>query len=359
MKKALLALLTAGALAVTALSGAAFAGETEAEVALPENIGEYHLGICVLSLDNEYWAQEAAAAQLAAEAYGVESEVLTCNADPNVQLQGMKDFIAQYGDKACFVVDPATTANTASIAELCEESGNYVTILAHRAEGLFPKDYPHFVVSLMLDDLANGAKTAGALMDAIGGEGQVVEITGLLGDDSATNRHAAFEAAKEDYPDVEVVDSQTASWDQAQAMALTETWLVQYPDLKGIFTSGDAMALGAIEAMANAGVSLPIVGCDGTKAALEAIQAGTMTATILNDAYNIAGYGAAYAIQAACGMLDPTTIPDDERLIFAGTQLVTSENVDEIYEGWIEKGNPGYDYFDLSFCVDHYQDPSK
>jgi len=351
MKKTLLALLTAGVLAVTALSGAAFAAETEGDVALPENIGEYHLGICVLSLDNEYWAQEAAAAQLAAEAYGVESEVLTCNADPNVQLQGMKDFIAQYGDKACFVVDPATTANTASIAELCEESGNYVTILAHRAEGLFPKDYPHFVVSLMLDDLANGAKTAGALMDAIGGEGQVVEITGLLGDDSATNRHAAFEAAKEDYPDVEVVDSQTASWDQAQAMALTETWLVQYPDLKGIFTSGDAMA--------NAGVSLPIVGCDGTKAALEAIQAGTMTATILNDAYNIAGYGAAYAIQAACGMLDPTTIPDDERLIFAGTQLVTSENVDEIYEGWIVNGNPGYDYFDLGFTVDHYQDPSK
>ena len=359
MKKTLLALLTAGALAVTALCGTAFAAETEGDVSLPENIGEYHLGICVLSLDNEYWAQEAAAAQLAAEAYGVESEVLTCNADPNVQLQGMKDFIAQYGDKACFVVDPATTANTASIAELCEESGNYVTILAHRAEGLFPKDYPHFVVSLMLDDLANGAKTAGALMDAIGGEGQVVEITGLLGDDSATNRHAAFEAAKEDYPDVEVVDSQTASWDQAQAMALTETWLVQYPDLKGIFTSGDAMALGAIEAMANAGVSLPIVGCDGTKAALEAIQAGTMTATILNDAYNIAGYGAAYAIQAACGMLDPTTIPDDERLIFAGTQLVTSENVDEIYEGWIVNGNPGYDYFDLGFTVDHYQDPSK
>ena len=129
MKKTLLALLTAGVLAVTALSGAAFAAETEGDVALPENIGEYHLGICVLSLDNEYWAQEAAAAQLAAEAYGVESEVLTCNADPNVQLQGMKDFIAQYGDKACFVVDPATTANTASIAELCEESGNYVTIL--------------------------------------------------------------------------------------------------------------------------------------------------------------------------------------------------------------------------------------
>ena len=84
MKKSLLALLAAGAMAVAAFSATAFA-----EVELPENIGEYHLGICVLSLDNEYWAQEAAAAQLAAEAYGVPCDVLTCNADPNVQLQGM------------------------------------------------------------------------------------------------------------------------------------------------------------------------------------------------------------------------------------------------------------------------------
>ena len=52
--------------------------------------------------------------------------------------------------------------------------------------------------------------------------------------------------------------------------------------------------------LANYGVSLPIVGCDGTKAALEAIQNGTLTATILNDAYNIAGYGAAYRCDRLC-----------------------------------------------------------
>ena len=45
MKKTLLALLTAGALAVTALCGTAFAAETEGDVALPENIGEYNLDI--------------------------------------------------------------------------------------------------------------------------------------------------------------------------------------------------------------------------------------------------------------------------------------------------------------------------
>ena len=66
----------------------------------------------------------------------------------------------------------------------------------------------------MLDDMAIGKATASALFEAIGGEGQVAELQGLLGDDSATNRHAAFEEALKDYPDIEVVDSQTASWSQ-------------------------------------------------------------------------------------------------------------------------------------------------
>ena len=121
-------------------------------------------------------------------------QVLTCDSDDNKQLQGIKDYIAQYGDKAVFVVDPSSTANTANIAELCEESGNYVAILAHRADGLYPKDYPHFVASLMLEDIAIGKATAKALFESIGGEGQVAELQGLLGDDSATNRHKAFEA---------------------------------------------------------------------------------------------------------------------------------------------------------------------
>lgn len=350
--------------AAEAEAPAAEAEETAAEAEAPAeeaaaagDASEYHLAICIHSMDNEYWAQEAEGAKLAAAAYGVSADVLTCDSDDNKQLQGIRDYIAQYGDKAIFVVDPSSTANTANIAELCEESGNFVTILAHRAEGLYPKDYPHFVTSLMLDDISIGKATAKALFESIGGEGQVVELQGLLGDDSATNRHKAFEEALKDYPNIEVVDSQTASWSQSEAMTLTENWLVKYPDLKGVYSANDTMALGAVEALKNKGLNgkVMVSGCDGIEAALNAVKDGDMVITNANNGYMIAGYGAAYAIQAALGQLDPTAIPDDERLIFCKTTLVTADNADEIIEKFIQTKDPGYDYNDLSFCIDKYQ----
>ena len=392
MKKRIIATLMAATLAVSMLAGcsnkgdapkettaapagdetqapdgttAAAGDETQAPdgttAAAADNTGagsEYHLAICIHSLDNEYWAQEAEGAKLAAAAYGVSADVLTCDSDDNKQLQGIKDYIAQYGDKAIFVVDPSSTANTANIADVCEESGNYVAILAHRADGLYPKDFPHFVASLMLDDIAIGKATAKALFDSIGGEGQVVELQGLLGDDSASNRHKAFEEALKDYPNIEVVDSQTASWSQADAMTLTEGWLVKYPDLKGIYSANDTMALGAVEALKNKNLNgqIKVSGCDGIEAALNAVKDGDMVITNANDGYMIAGYGASYAIQAAMGKLDPTTLPDGERLIFCKTTLVTEENADDIINKFITTKNPGYDYNDLSFCVDKYQE---
>ena len=376
MKKRMMAALMVGALAVSALAGcsskpaetkaapaetttaAKEAAKEETTAAAAGKGSDYHLAICIHSMDNGYWAQEAEGAKLAAAAFGVSADILTCDSDDNKQLQGIKDYVAQYGDKAVFVVDPSSTANTANIAELCEESGNYVSILAHRADGLYPKDYPHFAASLMLDDIAIGKATAKALFESIGGEGQVVELQGLLGDDSATNRHKAFEEALKDYPNIKVVDSQTASWSQSEAMTLTESWLVKYPDLKGVYSANDTMALGAVEALKNKGLNgkVMVSGCDGIEAALNAVNDGDMVITNANNGYMIAGYGASYAIQAALGKLDPTSLPDNERLIFCKTTLVTKDNANDIIDKFIKTKNPGYDYNDLSFCIDKYQE---
>ena len=95
-------------LAATMLMGATASTVSAAGFTAPEGVdpSEYHLAICIHSMDNEYWAQEAKGAQLAAEYYGVGADILTCDSDDNKQIQGIKDYIAQYGDKAIFVVDP-------------------------------------------------------------------------------------------------------------------------------------------------------------------------------------------------------------------------------------------------------------
>ena len=161
-----------------------------------------------------------------------------------------------------------------------------------------------------------------------------------------------------DYPNIKVVDSQTASWSQSDAMTLAENWIVNYPDLKGIYSANDTMALGAVEALKNAGKNgtVKVSGCDGIEAALNAVKDGDMVITNANDGYCIAGYGASYAIQAALGILDPTTIPDNERLIFCKTTLVTADNADDIINKFIKTGDPGYDYSDLSYCISAYQE---
>ena len=45
-----------------------------------------------------------------------------------------------------------------------------------------------------------------------------------------------------------------------------------------------------------------------------------------------------------------------ERLIFCKTTLVTADNADDIISKFIDTQDPGYDYSDLSFCIDKYQD---
>lgn len=320
---------------------------------------QYHLGICIHSMDNAYWAQEAHGAELfASQIDNLDSQILTCDSDDNKQLQGIKDFIAKYGDKAMFVVDPSSAANTANIVETCEDAGCNVVILAHRAEGLFPENYKHFVAHMTQDDYAAGYSLATYLFDSIGGKGKVCELYGQLGNDAATLRSAGFNACAKEYPDIEILDKQVASWSQDEALKITETWLAKYDDVDAIFAANDTMALGAVEALKNAGKNgeVHVCGCDGIEAAFNAVKEGNLTCTIANDGYMIMGYGSAYAYYTTIGTLDPSKdLTPKERMIICKTAFVTQDNIDKMISSLIT-GHPDYDYSDLDFCIAGYQD---
>lgn len=308
----------------------------------------WHLGILVHSLDNEFWAQEANGGILFAESKeDVEYQVLATDGDDNKEIQAIKDFIAQYGDRALFVCDPASKANTANVVEICEEAGCFVTILWHHADELEPSEWPKFVAHLSPDDYVAGYNTAKTLFDLMGGKGKVCALYGKQGEDSAENRYQGFFGALKEYPEVEMVDMQVASWDQDQAMSFTQTWLAAHDDIDAIWSANDTMALGAIEALKLEGKNGKILvnGVDGIAAAYEAIEAGDMACTIANNGYLLMGYGASYAYQAAKNGIKP-----ERPVIKTQAVLVTAENVAE-YKAMFIEGKPEYDYDDLAFCV--------
>jgi ABC-type sugar transport system substrate-binding protein len=277
----------------------------------------------------------------------VEYQVLVTDGDDNKEIQAIKDFIAQHGDHAFFVADPASKANTANIVEVCEEAGCKVTILWHHADELEPKDYNCFVAHMSPDDFVAGYNTAKTLFDLLGGKGKVCALYGNQGEDSAANRYLGFQAALKEYPDIQMLDMQVASWSQDQAMSFTQTWLATYEDIGAIWAANDTMGLGAIEALKLEGKNGKILvnGCDGIAAAYEAIEAGDMACTIANNGYLLMGYGAAYAYAAATGA------PKLEKpVIKTQAVLVTKENVEEYKKMFID-GMPTYDYSDLKFPV--------
>ena len=94
------------------------------------------------------------------------------------------------------------------------------------------------------------------------------------------------------------------------------------PDLAGIFASNDNMALGAVEAIATAGLSpddIVLIGFDANPNAAQAIIDGTMDATVAQSPYNIGWLG----IQNLVALINGETI---DPVIDTGTELVTIDN---------------------------------
>lgn len=88
--------------------------------------------------------------------------------------------------------------------------------------------------------------------------------------------------------DITVLDEKVANYSRDEGMKLMENWLQVYPDFDGLIALSDSMAIGGVEACkAVSGFDfdhVQIYGVDGLADSCLAIQAGQMTATVLQDA---------------------------------------------------------------------------
>ncbi len=87
---------------------------------------------------------------------------------------------------------------------------------------------------------------------------------------------------------VECLYDQVGNWDQATAQGLVANALSQFGDkIEVVFCNNDAMALGALESINQAGrtvgTDIFLVGVDALSEACEDVLAGTMTGTVFND----------------------------------------------------------------------------
>lgn len=122
---------------------------------------------------------------------------------------------------------------------------------------------------------------------------QLVILQGEIGQQDVVLRTQAYEETlKAQGIEYEILAMDTANWDQAQALDKMNAWITAYgiDGIEGVLCNNDNMAMGAMQACINNGYNsgnpeefVPIVGIDANIDALEAMKAGSLLGTVLND----------------------------------------------------------------------------
>jgi ribose transport system substrate-binding protein len=185
------------------------------------------------------------------------------------------------------------------------------------------------------DNIFMGASVTQALVNAIGGEGNIVMTQGALGHTGAQGRAKGFFSVVKNYPKIKVLDTSPADWDVAKVARLWEDLLTRFPKIDAAYFHNDDMALAAYKVMVQRHrTGIKIGGCDAMPPALEAVLAGKMTATVRNPSCRIHGYSLIAGV-AAVVTGEKTGAAGIPKNIVADGPVVTDANAPGML--WMEK----------------------
>lgn len=269
--------------------------------------------LSVSTLNNPFFVELRDGAQEAADAAGVDLEVVDAQNDSATQTNQLAT-AATSGTDGVIINPVDSDAAAASVAPLVSNSTPIVAVdrAVNGAE----------VQSLVSsDNVAGGRQAADELAKAMGEQGTVIVLQGVAGTSASRDRGAGFAEGMEAYPGIEIVAQQTANFDRAEALNVATNLLQANPGVTGLFAENDEMALGAIQALgARAGEDVKVVGFDGTADGLAAIEAGTLTATIAQQPAELGKRSVEVLVQ----LLDEEAV---EEAIPVPVTTVTTENV--------------------------------
>ena len=234
------------------------------------------ISIIVNDPSNPYWFTEGEVAKATAEELGYDANVAAHKGDTNTE-SNLVDTAITNQAKA-IILDPANADGSVGAVKKAVEAGIPVFIVnAEINQSGLAK------AQLVSNNAQGAALGAMAWVEAIGGEGSYVELFGAPSDNNAQTRSNGFETVLTQYPDLEKQAQEVANWDRTQGYSKMQSMLQANPDIKGVISGNDEMALGAIAALKEAGKleGMVVGGFDGSPDAVDAVKAGELTYTVL------------------------------------------------------------------------------
>jgi ribose transport system substrate-binding protein len=273
MKKSLIIVLS-GILVIISLSCQRGAEQTG---------GPPRIALVLKTANNPFFIDMQKGAEEAAKKLGVNLIVQAAEREVDVekQMQIIENLIQ--AKVAALCVTPSGSREIVPAIEKANRAAIPVVIVDTRVDPKAMSESKGKIATFIGSDNYEGGKLAGEFIaKRLGGKGKVAVLEGIPGHETGDSRLKGFRDAIKATPGIEVVASQTANWERDQGFNVFQNILQSHPDLQAVFACSDLMALGAVEAIAAAKKTgqIAVVGFDASNEAREAVQKGTMDATV-------------------------------------------------------------------------------
>ncbi|MBS1168503.1 MAG: subunit RbsB of D-ribose transporter [Proteobacteria bacterium] len=260
-------------------------------------------------------AQEAVGAQAKAKELGYEAAIYSHDDDANKQNDLIDSAIAQKA--AAIILDNAGADATVAAVQKAKDAGvpSFLIDREINATGIA-------VTQIVSNNYQGATLVAESFVEAMGEKGNFVELVGKESDTNAGVRSKGYHDVIDQYPDMKMVAQQSANWSQTEAFSKMESILQANPDVKGVISGNDTMAMGAMAALEAAGrKDVLVAGFDGSNDVRDAIIAGKIHATGLQPAFR----QAQYAVELADKFLKEGKTGQPEK-ISMDCVLITKDN---------------------------------
>ncbi len=295
---------------------------------------DYRIVVMTRNSTNPYMIGMWSGGQQAGKDLGCKVETLSPSTQDSIeeQISIMESMMEEGVDG--FVIHPSDSKGIQPVIDLANEKGIPVAAIGTCPDtGAFMRTG--------VDYYETGYLVTKELCEAAGGKGKVIVLEGPAGVQNMEERKSGILDAVADYPDMEVVASQTANCKRTEGMQVMEN-LLQNKDvadgLTVVASCNDEMSLGAIQALKAQKIKGVFVGgADGSKDASQAVLAGDLYCTYNTDPYGSTYLAVTYLVQ----YLNDGTLPEEYFVPFPSERhdpLITSENVQDYIDNyrWFE-----------------------
>jgi ABC-type sugar transport system substrate-binding protein len=336
-RKEFLKLASAGALAVSAGSLLAACGGQSSSTAAKSG----KVAFLIMTNQLQYDVELNVAAKQVAQDLGFTYTGLNGQLDAQLQLNQFQQQ-ASSGTKAILVHSP-DGSNIRQMAMEAQSKQIYMTNIWGTLPWFTPFEVgQYWTMYAQPDEFRAHGNAARVMFDAMGGKGNIVNVTGVKGNTADIIRVAGLKDALKDYPGVKLLGSLSGNWNSEDSQKAMEGLLSRYPDIQGVVAQNDDEATGVVAALNAAGKKpgqdIFVMGADGTNLAAKRIKDGTQLVTTAN----VPKYGGYLQVVRLFDVQNGWKPSDGERMLQWRSVILTKDNVDPYLARYVNGDKPPF-----------------